>query len=53
MRRMTLGILAGVIGSAIGTVWWKRRGPSQKPSAVTVSTVEVATDYAQLGEGIV
>jgi hypothetical protein len=53
MRRTTLGILAGVIGSAIGAAWWKRRGASRKPSVVTVSTVEVTVDYARLGEGIV
>jgi hypothetical protein len=53
MRRMTLGLLAAVIGSAIGTAWWKRRGASRKPPTLTVGTVEVAVDYARLGEGIV
>jgi hypothetical protein len=53
MRRTTLGILAGVIGSAIGAAWWKRRTASRKRSVVTVTTAEVLVEYDRLGEGIV
>jgi hypothetical protein len=54
MHRATLGILAGLLGSAIGTVWWTRRCKTMPTagSAVTHSDLVIA-EYARLADGII
>jgi hypothetical protein len=55
MTRTTLGILAGIVGSAIGALWWRRhRTQSVVPGITTFrETAEVTSEYSRQAEGIV
>jgi hypothetical protein len=55
MTKTTLGILAGIVGSAIGaTIWWSLRRPRTVAYDITrFREVEDMTEYSRLAEGIV
>jgi hypothetical protein len=68
MSKTTLGIIAGVIGTALAAMWWKRRRPAeavQRPVEPSMSGLRSRdlrhdlreeidlTGYAPLAEGII
>jgi hypothetical protein len=57
VRKATWGILAGVIGSAVGaallTGWGRRLAPAQIDFDPLLNERELSAEYARMAEGIV
>jgi hypothetical protein len=54
MHRATLGILAGIVGSALGTVWWRRhRARIHSQDSPPAAAEPAPIDYERLAEGII
>jgi hypothetical protein len=53
MYRATLGILAGIVGSALGTVWWRRHRNRIHGQKTARAAEPAPVDYASLAEGII
>ena len=54
MRKTTVGIVAGMIGSALSALWWtKRRAASRDAEARRLRASAIVADYDELADGII